>query len=168
YAAWPLSGCRGLRQTLAMNTLVRPATLADIPAITRIYAQAVREGTASFEIEPPDQAEMARRMAGLDTAGLPYVAAERGGVLLGYAYAGLYHHRSAYRYTLEDSIYVAPEAQRRGVGRTLLDNLIRRTEQLGYRQMIAVIGDSANAASIGLHRATGFRPVGVYENVGFK
>lgn len=151
-----------------MSVSIRPATPADIPAITRIYAQAVREGTASFEIEPPDEAEMTLRMAAVRSAGLPYLAAESGSVLLGYAYAGPYHRRPGYRFTLEDSIYIAQDAQRRGVGRGLLAELIRQTEALGYRQMIAVIGDSANAPSIGLHRVMGFQPVGIYQNVGFK
>ena len=151
-----------------MTVSIRPATPADVPAITRIYAQAVLEGTASFELEAPDAAEMTQRMATVRSAGLPYLAAESGGTFLGYAYAGLYHRRPGYRFTLEDSIYIAPDAQRRGVGRGLLAELIRQTEALGYRQMIAVIGDSANAPSIGLHHAMGFRPVGTYQNVGFK
>jgi L-amino acid N-acyltransferase YncA len=151
-----------------MHVSIRPATTADIPAITRIYARAVAEGTASFEIDPPDEAEMTQRMRAILDGGLPYIAAERGGVLVGYAYAGLYHRRPGYRYTLEDSIYVAQDAQRGGVGRNLLDNLLTRAEQLGYRQMIAVIGDSANAPSIGLHAAAGFEAVGTYRNVGFK
>jgi phosphinothricin acetyltransferase len=151
-----------------MQVSIRTVTTADIPAITRIYGQAVAEGTASFEIDPPDEAEMTQRMAALRDAGLPYIAAERGGALVGYAYAGPYHRRPGYRYTLEDSIYVARDAQRGGVGRVLLDELIGRAEQLGFRQMIAVIGDSANAPSIGLHKAAGFETVGIYRNVGFK
>src|SRR5690242_19683841 len=100
-----------------MPVSIRDATTADIPAITRIYAQAVAEGTASFEIDPPDEAEMTQRMRAIIDGGLPYIAAERGGVLVGYAYAGLYHRRPGYRYTLEDSIYVAQNAQRGGIGR---------------------------------------------------
>ena len=125
-------------------------------------------GTASFELEPPDQAEMARRMRALLDGGFPYLAAEIGGALLGYAYAGHYRTRPAYRFSVEDSIYIAPQAQRRGVGRALLDRLIVESESRGFRQMIAVIGDSAQTASIELHRAAGFRMIGTIENVGFK
>jgi phosphinothricin acetyltransferase len=147
---------------------IRPATLADIPAITRIYANAVTHGTASFELQPPDEAEMKQRMTALLDGGFPYLAADAGGELLGYAYAGYYRTRPAYRFTVEDSIYIAPQAQRRGVGRALLDALIVESEHRGFRQMLAVIGDSANAASIELHRAAGFRMVGTFENVGYK
>jgi phosphinothricin acetyltransferase len=151
-----------------MSLAIRPATPDDIPAISAIYAHAVRTGTASFELEPPGEAEMARRMDAVLGAGLPYLAAELGGEVVGYAYAGRYHARPGYRFTLEDSIYVAPQAHRGGVGRRLLTELITRAEAIGYRQMIAVIGDSANEPSIGLHRALGFRLVGRFENVGFK
>jgi phosphinothricin acetyltransferase len=148
---------------------IRPATAADIPAITRIYAHAVRYGTASFEIEPPDEAEMLRRQRALIDGGFPYLVAERDGTVLGYAYAGLYRTRPAYRFTVEDSIYIAPEAQRQGVGRALLDALIARCTEAGFRQMIAVIGDSTlQAASIGLHAAAGFRLVGTLDAVGYK
>ena len=151
-----------------MTQSIRPATPADIPAITRIYEHAVRHGTASFELEPPDEAEMGARMRALLDGGFPYLAAENGVELLGYAYAGYYRTRPAYRFTVEDSIYVAPQAQRRGFGRALLDALIVESEGRGFRQMLAVIGDSANASSIELHRAAGFRMVGAFENVGFK
>ena len=151
-----------------MTLSIRPATPADIPAITRIYEHAVRHGTASFELEPPDEAEMGRRMRALLDGGFPYLAAEADGELLGYAYAGHYRTRPAYRFTVEDSIYIAPQAQRRGVGRALLDRLIVESERRGFRQMLAVIGDSAQVASIELHRAAGFRMVGTFENVGFK
>jgi len=148
--------------------LVRPAGPADIPAITRIYAQAVRFGTASFEIDPPDEAEMTRRQRALLDNGYPYLVAESDGTVLGYAYAGPYRTRPAYRFSVENSIYVSTDAHRRGVGRALLDRLIAEAETRGYRQMIAVIGDSAQAASIGLHRAAGFRMIGNIEAVGFK
>jgi L-amino acid N-acyltransferase YncA len=147
---------------------VRPATPADIPAITRIYAHAVMHGTATFELEPPDEAEMTRRMKALLDGNFPYIVAENGGALAGYAYAGLYRARPAYRFTVEDSIYVDPNAHRRGVGRTLLARLIEESERRGFRQMIAVIGDSAQTPSIEVHRALGFRMVGNFENVGFK
>jgi L-amino acid N-acyltransferase YncA len=146
----------------------RPATSADIPAITRIYAHAVKHGTASFELEPPDEAEMARRMQSLLDGGYPYIVAEIEGALAGYAYAGPYRPRLAYRFSVEDSIYIDPNAQRRGVGRVLLQNLIEECERRGFRQMIAVIGDSAQAPSIELHRALGFRMIGAVENVGYK
>ena len=147
---------------------IRPATLADIPAITRIYAQSVSTGTASFELEPPDEAEMARRMQALFDSGYPYVVAEIGGAIAGYAYAGSYRPRPAYRFSVEDSIYIDPSAQRRGVGRVLLQQLIEECERRGFRQMIAVIGDSAQTPSIELHRTLGFRMIGNVENVGYK
>jgi L-amino acid N-acyltransferase YncA len=150
------------------GVLIRPAGAADIPAITRIYAHAVRHGTASFELEPPDEAEMARRQQALIAGGYPYLAATADEAVLAYAYAGAYRARPAYRFSVEDSVYVAPQAQRRGIGRGLLDRLIGEAEQRGFRQMIAVIGDSAQTASIELHRAAGFRLIGAIENVGFK
>jgi phosphinothricin acetyltransferase len=149
--------------------MIRPATLADIPAITAIYAHAVRHGTASFELDPPDEAEMKRRMASLLDGGFPYLAAEGGGELVGYAYAGLYRTRPAYRFTLEDSIYVAPDRHRRGVGRALLDALLVHSQARGFRQIIAVIGDSpTQASSVALHRAAGFVMAGTLAAVGFK
>ena len=151
-----------------MSVSIRPATLADIPAITRIYAQSVSTGTASFELEPPDEAEMARRMQALLDGGYPYIVAEIGGAIAGYAYAGSYRPRPAYRFSVEDSIYVDPKAQRRGAGRLLLAHLIEECERRGFRQMVAVIGDSAQMPSIELHRALGFRMVGTVENVGYK
>ena len=147
---------------------IRPATPTDIPAITRIYAHAVRHGTASFELEAPDEAEMLRRMRTLLDGGFPYLAAENTGALLGYAYAGPYRPRPAYRFSVENSVYVDPQAHGQGVGRVLMDALITAATERGYRQMIAVIGDSAQAASIALHRATGFHLVGTLANVGFK
>jgi len=152
-----------------MNDIsIRPATPADIPAITRIYAHAVRHGTASFEYDPPDEAEMARRQRALLEGGYPYLVAGIGGAVAGYAYAGPYRTRPAYRYTVENSIYIAPEAHRRGLGRALLDRLIAECEARNYRLMIAVIGDSAQAPSIELHRAAGFKMVGAFEAVGYK
>ena len=147
---------------------IRPAQPRDLAAITRIYDHAVRHGTASFEIEPPDEREMARRYEALRAGGYPYLVAELDGAIVGYAYAGPYRARAAYRWSVEDTIYVAQSSQRRGIGRALLERLIADAEAGGFRQMIAVIGDSANASSIELHRAAGFRMVGTFDNVGFK
>ena len=151
-----------------MPLLVRPSIEADISAITAIYAHAVGHGTASFEVEPPDEAEMARRRQAVLAGGYPYLVAEIDGTLAGYAYAGAYRPRPAYRFTVEDSIYVAPDRQGSGVGRALLVALIEACEALGFRQMVAVIGDSASRGSIRLHESLGFRPVGVLEAIGFK
>jgi len=147
---------------------IRAASPADIPAITQIYAHAVRHGTASFELEPPDEAEMAARLQALLKGRYPYLVAESGGAVVGYAYAGPYRARPAYRFSVENSVYVAPEAHRRGIGRVLLEALIAECETRGYRLMIAVIGDSAQAPSIELHRAAGFKLVGAFEGVGYK
>lgn len=147
---------------------IRPAGPGDIAAIASIYADAVAHGAATFEIEPPDRAEMARRQQALVTKNYPYVVAECAGVIAGYAYAGPYHARPAYRWSVEDSIYVAPDFHRRGLGRLLLARLITDAEMRGFRQMIGVIGDSANTASIALHAAAGFRLVGTVQSVGFK
>ena len=152
-----------------MTLAIRPAKISDIPAITAIYAPAVEHGTASFELEPPDETEMARRMENLIGNGFPYIVAEIEGALAGYAYAAPYRVRPAYRLTVENSVYIAPDMQRHGVGRALLAALIEACDARNYRQMIAVIGDSTKqAASIGLHKALGFRHVGVIEDVGFK
>jgi len=148
--------------------LIRPAELHDIAAITGIYDAAVRHGTASFEIEPPGQTEMTRRYEALRGRGYPFLVAEVDSATVGYAYAGPYRARPAYHWTVEDSIYVAPQSQGRGVGRALLARLLAEAQASGFRQMIAVIGDSANTASVELHRAAGFRLVGTFENVGFK
>ena len=147
---------------------IRAAAPVDIASITEIYAHAVKHGTASFELEAPDETEMLRRYRSLADGGYPYLAAEIDGTVAGYAYAGPYRARPAYRWTVEDSIYVAANAHRRGVGRALLDRLIEESTARGFRQMIAVIGDSAQAPSIAVHRAAGFRYVGNIENVGFK
>jgi len=147
---------------------VRAAAPSDIPAIARIYADAVIHGTATFEIEPPDQDEMTRRQQALLAKNLPYLVAEHAGAVAGYAYASAYHVRAAYRWSVEDSIYVAPDFQRRGIGRLLLTRLIAEAEAAGFRQMIGVIGDSANTGSIALHAACGFRFLGTMQSVGFK
>jgi phosphinothricin acetyltransferase len=152
-----------------MSLSIRNALPSDIPAITRIYAHAVEHGTASFELAAPDEAEMARRMSDLAGKGFPYIVAEIDGVLAGYAYAAPFRPRPAYRLTVENSVYVAPAAQRRGVGRALLAGLIHACEAAGHRQMIAVIGDSQRqGASIALHAAAGFAHAGVLPDTGFK
>ncbi|MBA4791958.1 MAG: N-acetyltransferase [Rhizobiales bacterium] len=149
--------------------LIRPATPDDIPAIAAIYGEAVRTGTASFELEPPTAEEMLRRQAAVIAGGYPYIVAlDADGALLGYAYASAFRPRIAYRFTVENSVYVDPTAQGRGVGRALMDDLIARCEASGFRQMVAVIGGSDNLGSIALHRACGFYDVGVLKATGFK
>jgi len=147
---------------------VRPVRETDIPAIAAIYAHAVLHGVASFELEPPDQAEMTRRMRAITDGRFPYLVAEKAGKVLGYAYAGPYRSRPAYRNSIENSVYVSPDAHRLGVGKALLAELIDICTRLGFRQMIAVIGDSGNAGSIGLHRVLGFTFCGVIHSVGYK
>jgi phosphinothricin acetyltransferase len=147
---------------------VRPATPDDISAIHAIYAHHVLKGLASFEEQPPAAEELLRRYREVTQRGLPYIVADFGGTVAGYGYCAFYRTRSAYRYALEDSVYVRPDVQGRGVGSALLAELIRQCEALGYRQLIAVIGDSAHAASIGLHAAQGFLRVGTLRSVGFK
>jgi phosphinothricin acetyltransferase len=150
------------------SLVIRPATPADISAITAIYAYAVTCGTATFETEPPGELEMADRFRALTGGGFPYLVEERDGAIRGYAYAGPYRARIAYRYTVENSVYVAADSHRQGVGRALMDALIAQSGVLGFRQMVAVIGDSAQVASIALHRAAGFQMVGTFTAVGFK
>ena len=148
--------------------VIRPATEADLPTITEIYDHAVRFGTATFEIDPPDLAEMTRRFRALTDGGFPYFVAEVDGRVIGYAYAGPYRPRPAYRFTVENSVYLQPAIHRRGIGLQLLQRLIAESEARGYRQMIPVIGDSANAGSIGVHTKCGFRMIGTHPDVGFK
>ena len=148
--------------------LIRPSTVGDLPAITDIYAWNVRHGTGTFELDPPDEAEMAQRRDDVTAKGLPWLVAERGSDVLGYAYANHFRPRRAYRYCLEDSIYLAADAMGRGVGRLLLAELMARSEAAGARQMLAVIGDSGNAASIAVHRALGFQPIGTMKSAGWK
>lgn len=148
--------------------LVRPAAPADIPAIQAIYAHHVLHGLASFEEEPPSQDEMRRRFDDVTAQGLPYLAAEDGGEVVGYGYCTLYRTRSAYRYALEDSVYVKEGLHRRGIGRAILAELIQRCERLGYRQLVAVIGDSGQLPSIALHARLGFLRAGTLRSVGFK
>lgn len=147
---------------------LRRATDADIAAITAIYGPNVAEGIASFEYEVPDEAEMARRQAAVLAAGYPYLVAEIGGAVVGYAYASAYRSRPGYRFVCENSVYVAPATKGRGVGKALLTRLIDTCTALGHRQMIAVIGNLGNHGSIALHRACGFTVVGVLPSVGWK
>jgi phosphinothricin acetyltransferase len=147
---------------------IRAATAADLPAITAIYDEAVQFGTATFELTSPDLAEMTRRFEALLAGGYPYLVAVLDGEVAGYAYASAHRPRPAYRFTVENSIYLAPQSQRRGIGGKLLDALIAECEIRNYRQMVAVIGDSANAGSIAVHRNAGFQMVGVHADVGFK
>jgi L-amino acid N-acyltransferase YncA len=147
---------------------VRDSRDDDLPAITAIYGHHVRHGLASFEEEAPSLQEMTKRRAGYLDAGYPYIVAEAEGRVLGYAYASAYRPRPAYRFSVENSVYIDQEARRGGIGSALLPVLIERCAARGYRQMIAVIGDSANAASIGLHAKFGFREIGTIRSVGFK
>lgn len=149
---------------------IRHAAPADIPAIAAIYTHAVLHGTASWELDPPDESEMLRRFEAVLAGGYPYLVAEREGEVLGYAYASAYRPRPAYRATVENSIYIAPAAQGLGLGRLLLEALMKACTERGFRQMVAVIGDGTGA-SVGsrrLHEKAGFRLIGVAEKVGFK
>lgn len=148
--------------------LIRPVTLADLPTIHAIYSYNVLHGTASWELAPPDEAEMQRRMQTVLDHGYPYFVAEVDGQVVGYTYASSYRPRVGYRYTVENSIYVANGVQGRGVGRQLLSTLITACAAQGFRQMVAVIGDSQNLASIRLHESLGFIHVGLLPNIGFK
>jgi phosphinothricin acetyltransferase len=150
------------------DPLIRPATEADLPFITEIYDHAVRFGTATFELIPPDLAEMTRRFRALIDGAFPYLVAEVDGRVVGYAYAGPYRPRPAYRFTVENSVYLQPAIHRRGIGLQLMQRLITESVQRGYRQMIAVIGDSANAGSIGVHTRCGFQMIGTHPHVGLK
>jgi phosphinothricin acetyltransferase len=148
---------------------VRDAGADDAEAIAALYAHYVRTSISTFEEVPPDGAEIAKRIAAVQSAGLPWlVADDLQGALLGYAYAGPYRARSAYRYTLENSVYVSPQTTRLGIGALLMREVIERCARLGFRQMLAVIGDSANAASIALHASLGFTTVGTHRAIGFK
>lgn len=148
--------------------LIRPSGAEDLDAITAIYADAVVHGTGTFELDPPDAAEMTRRRDDVLAKGWPWLVAERAGRVIGYAYAAPFRPRPAYRFCLEDSIYLATDARGGGVGKLLLAELLGRCEARGARQMIAVIGDAANAGSIGVHAALGFAPTGVLKASGWK
>lgn len=148
--------------------LIRPSRDEDIPAITAIYAHHVCHGTGTFETEAPASNDMAARRADVLSKGLPYLVAEQDGKILGFAYGNWFKPRPAYRYSVEDSIYLAPGLQPKGLGRALLAELLARCEAVGIRKVMAIVGDSANAGSVGLHRALGFTQVGIIEACGWK
>jgi L-amino acid N-acyltransferase YncA len=150
------------------STVVRPSTPADLLAIVAIYGWHVQHGTGTFELDVPDVAEMQQRRDNVLANGWPWLVAEVGGEVLGFAYANTFRPRRAFRFCVEDSIYLAPQAAGKGLGRWLLAELVAQCEARGARQMLAVIGDSANAASIGVHRALGFEDVGVMKAAGWK
>ncbi|KQP43220.1 GNAT family N-acetyltransferase [Pseudorhodoferax sp. Leaf274] len=147
---------------------IRPSTDTDVAAIAAIYTHHVLHGTGTFEIDPPSAEDMAARRADVLAKGLPYLVAEEDGRVLGFAYCNWFKPRPAYRFSAEDSIYLAPEAAGRGVGRQLLTALAEEAQARGVRKLIAVIGDSANAGSVGVHRALGFAHVGVIRSCGWK
>lgn len=148
--------------------LIRPSRDQDLSAITEIYAHQVLHGTGTFETEPPTAADMAVRRADVLAKNLPYLIVEEGGEIVGFAYCNWFKPRPAYRFSAEDSIYMAPDVYRRGLGRALLVELAAQAERAGVRKLIAVIGDSANLGSVGVHRAAGFEPVGVLRSCGWK
>jgi len=147
---------------------IRPSTEADLPAITAIYGHHVLHGTGTFETTPPSEADMAARRADVLAKGLPYLVVEDAGRVLGFAYCQWFKPRPAYRFSAEDSIYMHPDARGKGLGRQLLTALAASAEATGIRKLIAVIGDSANAGSIGVHSALGFERVGVFKSCGWK
>jgi len=149
-------------------TLIRPSQIEDIPAIAAIYAHHVLHGTGTFEVDPPSPNDMAQRRADVLTKGLPYLVAAKGDQVLGFAYCNWFKPRPAYRFSAEDSIYLAEEVMGQGLGRALLAELMAQAEKAGVRKLIAVIGDSANHGSVGVHRSAGFSMVGVLKSCGWK
>ncbi|RZL67255.1 MAG: N-acetyltransferase family protein [Variovorax sp.] len=149
-------------------TTIRPSRDADLPAITAIYAHHVLHGTGTFETEPPTVTDMTARRADVLSKNLPYLVAEKNGEVLGFAYCNWFKPRPAYRYSAEDSIYLAEAARGQGLGKQLLAALSQAAEAVGVRRLIAVIGDSANLGSVGVHRAEGFSHVGVLKDCGWK
>jgi len=147
---------------------IRPATMADAAALAAIYGHNVLHGFGTFEEIVPSTEEMSRRLSSVLGLGLPYLVAETEGEVAGFAYASAFRTRAAYRYTVEDSVYIAPDRQGRGIGKALLTAVIAECEALGLRQMVAMIGDSENAGSIAVHRSCGFEPSGVLRGLGFK
>lgn len=150
-----------------MSFTIRPATADDLPAITDIYRESVLNGVATYEVDPPSLEEMTGRFDAIKGSGYPYIVAEEAGQLIGYAYASAFRTRSAYKFLVEDSIYLSPAARGKGAGKALLKELIDRTTALGFRQMVAVIG-GAHPASIAVHASLGFKDNGVMKASGFK
>jgi L-amino acid N-acyltransferase YncA len=148
--------------------IIRPSTDADLPAITAIYGHHVLTGTGTFEVDPPSLDDMRARRADVLSKGLPWLVAVENEKVVGYAYCNWFKPRPAYRFSAEDSIYLSPEAAGKGIGRTLLAELLAQAQRAGVRKLIAVIGDSANAGSIAVHKAAGFQPVGVLKSCGWK
>lgn len=155
-------------QLLPIMPLIRPSRDEDIPAITAIYAHHVLHSTGTFETEAPGVADMTARRADVLSKGLPYLVAEQDGRIAGFAYGNWFKPRPAYRYSVEDSIYLAPDVHRKGLGRILLAELLARCETAGIRKVMAIIGDSANAGSVGVHLALGFEEVGKIKSCGWK
>jgi len=151
-----------------LNLQLRDAVLSDIADIQQLYAREVREGVATYEYEVPDEAEMARRFQELRQKGLPFLIAELDGQFAGYAYASSYRARIGYRWTVEDTVYVTADAQGRGIGRALLSQLMEDCTALGFRQMVAVIGEPGNGASVALHEKLGFKTIGIFPGLGRK
>lgn len=149
-------------------TMIRPSRDEDIAAITAIYAHHVLNGTGTFEVDPPSVADMTSRRADVLAKGLPFIVAEEAGQVIGYAYCTWFKPRPAYRFSAEDSIYLAPGVHGKGIGRALLAELAAQAERVGIRKLIAVIGDSSNAGSIGVHRSLGFEHVGILKSCGWK
>ena len=148
--------------------LIRPSRDEDLPAITAIYAHHVLHGTGSFETDPPSIVDMGARRADVLSKGLPYLVAEQDQKIAGFAYCNWFKPRPAYRYSVEDSVYLAPDLQRQGLGRALLTELLARCEAADIRKVMAIVGDSANAGSVGVHLALGFTQVGIIESCGWK
>ena len=148
--------------------LIRPSTDHDVAAITRIYGHHVLHGTGTFETTPPTETDMATRRADVLSKGLPWLVLEDGGQVIGFAYGNWFKPRPAYRFSVEDSIYLAPEAAGKGLGRALLAELLAKLQAGGVRKVMAVIGDSANAGSVGVHTALGFERVGIVKSCGWK
>jgi L-amino acid N-acyltransferase YncA len=148
------------------DVVIRGSRNSDVSAITEIYRQNVIEGTGSFEVVPPDETEIARRREDVLRRGYPWIVAEMGGVVVGYAYVGPFRAREAYRFTVEDSVYVRPDSFRQGLGRLLLEKLIEECRRAGYKQILALIGDSRNTGSIRVHEVCGFQHCGLMKNVG--
>lgn len=164
----PTATCSSVIATDVVGLHLRAAVASDLPAITALYALEVHDGVATYEYEAPDEAETTRRWQAVVAQGYPYLVAEIDGGFAGYAYASSYRTRDGYRWTVEDTVYVQPDFQGRGIGRALLQRLIAECEALGFRQMVAVIGDSSNAASVALHERLGFQIVGVFKGLGRK